>query len=138
MQPHVQRPKCNGRKNSECPIDGNCQVSNVVYKCDVTRSLTKKVYLGPAEGDWRTLFYNHKLSFKYKGYSNKTTLSSYIRHLKSINKWNLKLPVLRSVPPYSNTSKKCLLCLYRKREIVTYQNQKKLRGTIEQEIWTPL
>ena len=23
-------------KNQECPMEGNCQVSNVVYKCDVT------------------------------------------------------------------------------------------------------
>ena len=30
-------------KNQEFPIEGNCQVSNVVYKCDVTRPLLKRV-----------------------------------------------------------------------------------------------
>ena len=104
------------------------QVNNVVYKCDVTRSLPKKVYLGLAEGEWKSPFYNHKLSFKHKRYSNKTILSSYMWHLKSVSSEtpNLKWSILRCVPPYSNISKKCLLCLYEKLEIVTYQNQKEL------------
>ena len=33
------------QKKAECPMEGNCQVKNVVYKCDVTRPLPKKVYL---------------------------------------------------------------------------------------------
>ena len=33
---------------------------------------------------------------------------------------------MRCVPPYSNISKKSLWCLYEKREIVAYQNQKVL------------
>ena len=43
-KPHDQRPKCNCRKEAECPIEGNCQVNNVICKCDVTRSLPKKMY----------------------------------------------------------------------------------------------
>ena len=75
-------------------MEGNYQVNDVVYKCDVTRPLPKKAYLGLAEGEWKSRFYNHKLSFKHKKYSNKTTLSSYMWHL-------------RCIPPYSNNSKKC-------------------------------
>ena len=43
-----QRPKCNCRKKVKCLMEGNCKVNNVVYKCDVTRPLPKKVYLGLA------------------------------------------------------------------------------------------
>ena len=50
-------------------MEGNCQVNNVVYKCDVTRPLPNKVYLGLAEGEWKSRFYNRKLSFKHKRYS---------------------------------------------------------------------
>ena len=32
-------------------MKGNCQVHDVVYKCDVTRPLPKKVYLGLVEGE---------------------------------------------------------------------------------------
>ena len=127
-KPQDQIPKCNCRKKTQCPTEGNCQVNNVIYKYDVTRPLPKKVYLGLAEGEWKSHFYNHKLSFKHKRYSNKTTLSSYRWHLKRVSSKtpNLKWSILRCVPPYSNISKKCLLCLYEKLEIVTYQNQKEL------------
>ena len=49
-------------------------------------------------------------------------------HLKSVSTEtpNLKWSVLRCVQPYSNISKKCLLRLYEKLEIVTYQNQREL------------
>ena len=127
-KPPDQRPKCNCIKKVECPMEGNCLVNDIVYKCDITRPLSKKVYLGLAEGEWKSRFYNHKLSFKHKRYSNKTTLSSYMWHLKSVSSEtpNLKLSVLRCIPPHWNISKKYLLCLYKKLEIVTYQNQKEL------------
>ena len=53
-KPRDQTPKCNCRKKAECPMEGKCQVNNVngvVYKCDVTRPLPKKVYLGLAKGE---------------------------------------------------------------------------------------
>ena len=109
-------------------MDGNYQVNDVVYNCDVTRPLWIIVYLGLAEGEWKRRFYNNKLSFKYKRYSNKTTLLSYMLHLKIISSEtpNLKWSVLRCIPPYSNISKKLLLCIYEELELVTYQNQKEL------------
>ena len=36
-----QTPKSNCRK-TEYPMEGNCLVNNVVYKCDVTRPLLKR------------------------------------------------------------------------------------------------
>ena len=119
-KPHDQRPKCNCRKKAECPMEGNCQVYNIIYKCDVARPLPKKVYLGLAEREWKSRFYNHELALKRKRYSNKTTLSMS-RHLQSVSSetHNLKWSILRCIPPYSNISKKCLLHLYEKLEIVT-------------------
>ena len=45
LKPRDQRPKRNCRKKAECPMEGNCLVSNVVYKCDATRPLPKKCIL---------------------------------------------------------------------------------------------
>ena len=42
LKPRDQRPKCNCRKKAECPIEGNCQVNNIVYRSDVTIPLPKK------------------------------------------------------------------------------------------------
>ena len=84
-KPCDKSPKCNCRKQAGCPMEGNCQVDYVVYKCDVTRPLPKKVYLRLAEGEFKGRFYNQKLSFKNKRYSNKTALSSYLWDLKSVS-----------------------------------------------------
>ena len=35
----------------------------------------------------------------------------------------LKWSIVKSVPSYSNISKKCLLCLYKKLEIVNFKDQ---------------
>ena len=101
-KPSEQQPKCNWRKKLGCPMKGNCQVNDVVYKCDVTRPLPKKVYFGTEEGEWKNRFYCLKLLFEQKRYSNNTTLSSYIWHLKSVSSEtpSLKWSVLRSIPPY--------------------------------------
>ena len=32
-------------------MEGNCQVNDAVYKCDVIRTLLKKMYLGLAGGE---------------------------------------------------------------------------------------
>ena len=69
------------QEKAECSMEGNYQVNNVVHKCGVTTPLPKKVYLGLAEGEWKSRFCNRKLSFKHERYSNKTTLSSYMWHL---------------------------------------------------------
>ena len=53
-KPHGQTPKCNCKKKAECLMEGNCQVNDLVYKCDVARPLPKKVYLGLAEAEWKS------------------------------------------------------------------------------------
>ena len=37
------------KKQRNCPTEGNCQNDDIVYKFDVTRRLSEKVYLGLAE-----------------------------------------------------------------------------------------
>ena len=127
-KPRDQTPKCNCIKEAECPLEGNYHVKDVFYKCDITRPLLKKVYLGLAKGEWKTRFYNHESSFRHKRYSNKTILSSYMWYLARVSceTPNLKWSVFRYIPPYSNISKKCLLCLYKKLETITCYNQKEL------------
>ena len=114
LKPRDKTPKRNRRKKAQCPMEGNRQVNDVVYRCDITRPLSKKECPGLAEGEWKSRFYNHKSSFIYKIYSNKTTIPSSIWHLKSAASEipNLKWSVLRCIPPYPNILKKFLLCLY--------------------------
>ena len=65
---------CNCRVKSECPLNGQCQVTDIKYKCTVlSPDKPNKVYLGTAEG-----LYNHRKSFNNEGSANNTTLSKCI------------------------------------------------------------
>ena len=62
---------------------------------------------------------------------NKTrnkVLSKYVWEVKDKYKEtpSLKWSIVKSVPGYSNITKKCLLCLYEKFEIINYPNQEEL------------
>ena len=63
-----------------------------------------------------------------KRYSNETTLSKYIWDIKE--KYNeipsLKWSIHKRIPSYSNLSKRCILCLHEKLEILNYPNQDQL------------
>ena len=70
---------CNCRAKYECPLDGKCRAKSVVYKCIASTSINpEKLYLGTAEGEFKKRFYNHKKSFKNRGYASDTSLSKYI------------------------------------------------------------
>ena len=79
-----------------------------------------KVYLGTAEGDFKKRFYNHRKSFNNEASANDTTLSKYIWELKETSNLSLTLvwSIAKKVPSYSNISKKYLLCLHEKLEII--------------------
>ena len=69
----------NFRNKNKCPLNWNCKVQNVIYKCTVsaTQTFKQRVYLGIAEGNWKQRLYNHRQSFKDKKNKNDTALSSY-------------------------------------------------------------
>ena len=55
---------CNCRVKSECPLDAQCQVTEIIYKCTVLSPIIpNKVCLGTAEGDFKKRFYNHRKPF---------------------------------------------------------------------------
>ena len=118
----------NCRKKHECPLDGRCRAENIVYKCVTSvHGYPNKVYLGTA-GDFKQRFYNHRMSFNNEGHSTDTTLSKYVWEVKRKLKImpSLKWYIIRSVPAYSNISKKCQLCLQEKFEILNYLNPNEL------------
>ena len=115
---------CNCIDKNECPLENKCLVENTIYKCTVTTSKETKIYMGTAEGNFKKRFYNHKKSFKNKKYSNHTTLSKYIWDTKEKHQETptLKWSIVKQVPSYLNITKKCLLCLHEKFEILNYPN----------------
>ena len=124
-----QQLACNCRVKSDCPLNGDCLKESIVYKCTAcTIQQLKKVYLGLTEGEFKTRYYKHSKSFRTKSYPNSTTLSSYVWEVKTEQNEtpNLNWEIVRSVPAYSNITKRCMLCLYEKLLIATYPNQEEL------------
>ena len=104
---------------STCPVDGECRRAAVIYKAVVAANSTEKHYIGCSETDFKVRWNNHKSSFKYEAYSDKTRLSQYIWQLKNENAdFNVTWKIQRKSKPYSNGSKKCDLCLCEKLEIL--------------------
>ena len=120
---------CNCRNKSACPLNGQCQSQDIIYKCTVSTSVNPdKVYLGTAEGDFKKRYGNHTKSFRNKRYTNDTSLSEYIWETKEKHQENPSLgwSIVKRVSIYSNITKKCLLCLHEKLEIVNYPHPEEL------------
>ena len=79
-------------------------------------------YFGSAEGDFKSRYNNHSLSFCSKGDKHRTELSKYIWSLKDINtEFSLKWRIKTKTVPYKRGSQKCDLCLAEKVAIARFK-----------------
>ena len=71
---------CNCRTKENCPLQGNCLVSNVIYKAEVSTvdDGERKNYIGMTANQFKQRYNNHTKSFPDKCYSKETELSNYI------------------------------------------------------------
>ena len=128
MKPPTLTDKtCNCRKRDECPLDGNCLVTDMVYKCEVKTANTNQEYIGLTSNTFKQRFTTHKGTFKHQHQAHSTTLSSHIWDLKSkqiphTTNWS----VLGLAPSYSRKVRMCHLCLLEKTFIATADSRKAL------------
>ena len=122
-------------KSSNCkvksvfPLIGQCQVTNIIYKCTVLSPDTpNKVYLRTSDGNFMKRFFNHRKSFNNEASANDTTPSKYIWKLKEISNLipTLLWSIANKVLPYSIISKKSLLSIHEKLEIINYPRPEEL------------
>jgi hypothetical protein len=114
---------CNCRKKEDCPLNGDCRKSSVIYKCEVSApGFPKKVYIGLTEKEFKTRYHGHNQSLRNKKYANSTTLSTYVWDLKEKHATtpSLKWSIVKHTKAYTNGSRKCHLCLQEKFEILNY------------------
>ena len=106
------QPKtCNCSKNTVCPLDGNCQVDNLVYQAKLEpENLATEYYIGLASTTFKARWHTHKTSIKNEEV-NQTSLSRYIRKLekKGIN-YKLSWKLVDRAKPFSPVSGVCGLC----------------------------
>ena len=112
--------ECNCRVKSDCPLQGHCLVTCSVYQADVeTENGETYPYIGLADGEFKTRWYNHNKSFRTVKYKNDTELSKLIWDLKDKNIQNvIKWKIIAKCSSYRAGSKFCNLCLTEKLHIL--------------------
>lgn len=103
---------CNCRVKNQCPLQGECLTKSTIYQAQVTANGTTETYVGLTEGTFKARYNNHKTSFNNASKRNSTELSKYLWSLKDNNtNYTLKWKILKQIEAYSNTNKKCNLCI---------------------------
>lgn len=114
---------CNCRVKTECPLEGKCLDSGIIYQAEVKSESKTESYVGLTSTSFKTRFYNHKQSFTDSNKKTSTELSKYIWQLKEKNsRYTITWKILARARPYNNISKRCDLCLTEKLFILCKPN----------------
>ena len=113
---------CNCRNPEECPVNGECLATGSLYEAKLAANIpgyVEKNYKGIADTALKQRIKNHQKSFNKIEYKSDTALS--------LEYWNIKdkggIPevkwkILRKCFSYNPQSKRCVLCLSEKLEIL--------------------
>ena len=105
-------------KKPDCPLEGKCLQTNVIYQAIVDTDRSIETYVGLAT-NFKERYRNHKTSFRHQNRRNETELSKHVWNLKDANKtFKIKWKIIKKCQPYSSVSKKCNLCLAEKYIII--------------------
>ena len=118
---------CNCRDPPECPVNGNCLSSDMIYKATVVTDNDKKEYFGSCSTTFKIRYGNHKSSFKNAHKSNESELSNYIWQLKEQEKsYKINWDLITKAKSYSKGQKGCNLCFTEKLFILNGDKSKLL------------
>ena len=131
----LERGGCNCREGATCPLAGECLTGNVLYDATLTsnvRNYGEKLYIGISEPEFKKRFGNHTKSFRDNTYSKDTELSKEIWKLKEKNAtFEVHWRIRRLCRSYEPSSRKCLLCLNEKMDILDYDGDNLLNKRSE-------
>ena len=74
--PTPQPDTCNCRKKSDCPLEGKCLQTNVIYQATVTTETATETYVGLAT-NFKERYRNHKTSFRHSKRRKRGTQRGY-------------------------------------------------------------
>ena len=123
---------CNCRNRNDCPLDGKCLSSKIVYSAEVTTETSppiqpRKVYVGICDTQFKTRYGNHEKSFRHRRYEKDMEFSKYIWELKDQNKnFEIKWSIYRKSCRYNQVAKSCNLCLMEKVLICNFKDKERL------------
>ena len=78
--------ECNSKTRMNCPINGLCNLDNVVYLGIIypkENVKDRKTYIGISSTKWKSRYANHEFSFSYEQLKTQTALSKHLWSLKN-------------------------------------------------------
>ena len=100
---------CNCKERNECPVNGSCLTSGVIYKATVSHNSKNMVYIGSTGRKFKTRYNEHIQSFKNKSKMESTRLSKFIHSIKT-NEIDLKKTIKWEFLHRTNQNKPGLIC----------------------------
>ena len=126
---------CQRRYRGNCPLNGECLTPNAMYEAKVSSSeedYRDRDYVGISKPVMKTRIGNHELSFADEEYSNSTELSKEIWKIKDRgHDYSVKWRIIKQYPSYNPVTKRCMLCLGEKMEILERSNENLLNKRSE-------
>ena len=131
----LTRGNCNCNAPNECPLDGECATTNVLYEAKLDSNLANystKTYIGITAPKFKSRYGNHKKSFANIAYKHETELSKEVWSIKEKGgEYSIKWKIIKQLPTYIPSSGKCALCLNEKLAILEYKGQNLLNKRSE-------
>ena len=107
----TEPPTCECDEN-ECPVEGKCGSTGVVYQATVEQQGKSDKYVGLTERSFKMRHTEHYRNFENRNPKNSTTLSRKIWELEDKNvNFEMKWKILQKCKPYKSGSGECRLCL---------------------------
>ncbi|KAJ8033377.1 hypothetical protein HOLleu_23596 [Holothuria leucospilota] len=132
QMPAPETDPCNCRAKQDCPLDGKCKATSIVYQATVKSDNYEETYVGLTEGNFKLRLANHQQSFNKERYRNQTELSKHIWTLKDRNKdFEISWRILSRASSFSNVSKRCNLCTMEKFFIICHPEMASLNKRSE-------
>ena len=112
---------CKCKTKINCPLNGMCNLNNIVYKAIIFPFKIFKNYIGIPSIKWKLRFNNHIHSFTHEWLKNQTALSKHFWKLKNkVLTLEIQLRILKRSTTLSCFDGRCNLCLEEKIQIMLY------------------
>ena len=133
----LERGSCNcqRRYRDNCPFHGECLTGNAMYEAEISSTeddYPGNLYIGITEPPIKGRLGNHERDCNNEEYANSTELSKEVWKIKKKGFTpSVRWRIIKQLPAYNPETKKCLLCLGEKIEILEREGENLLNKRSE-------
>ena len=123
---------CNCRNKSNCPLNGNCLKSCLIYKATISSENKRDVYYGSCSTAVKKRFNNHSSLFRHQRLEKSTELSKQVWvHKNKGHNYQIQWNVIKEAASYRCGARICSLCLAEKLQIIKAKPEGQLKKRSE-------